>query len=99
MDILCHGSNGPADILLSENIIRLHGVSIPCIQIGLPEKVRKARVAERVAIPGNSEMIVDALIERSEEYDHRKTSIVIMEPTANFEERHMLLMAVPQTFF
>ena len=42
-------------------------------------------------------MIVDALIERSEEYDHRKTSIVIMEPTANFEERHMLLMAASLT--
>ena len=93
MDIPFQGSNGPADILLSENLIRLHGVSIPSIQIGLPEKVRKVKVAERVTIPGNSEMIVDALIERSEEDDHRKNSIVIMEPRANFKERHMLLMA------
>ena len=44
MDVLFQGSDGPADILLSEGIIRLHGVTIPCIQIGLPDQVRQVRI-------------------------------------------------------
>ncbi|KAL3861276.1 hypothetical protein ACJMK2_007319 [Sinanodonta woodiana] len=35
IDILQNENDGPADILLSKGVIKLHGVSIPCIQIGL----------------------------------------------------------------
>ena len=93
IDILFQGSSGPADILLSEKKILLNGVSIPCYQIGLPESVRKVSIAEEIIIPGNSEIIVDAFIERTEDDDHLKNSVVLIEPAANFEQRHKLLMA------
>jgi len=40
IDILQDENNGSADILLSQGIIRLMGVEIPCLQVGLSEKVR-----------------------------------------------------------
>ena len=92
MDILFQGSSGPADILLSEKKILLNGVSIPCYQIGLPESVRKMSIEKEIIIPGNSEIIVDAFIERTEDDDHLKNSVVLIEPAANFEQRHKLLM-------
>ena len=92
MDVLFQGKDGPADILLSEGKIRLHGVSIPCISIGLPEKVRKVVIAEKVVVPGNSEMIVDAFIERTDD-DKGDQSEVLIEPSGHFEERYQLRMA------
>ena len=50
MDILFQDRDGPADILLSKNIIRLLGVRIPCVQKGLREKVRKVRIVEKLSI-------------------------------------------------
>ena len=93
MDKLLQGSDGLADILLNEVKIRLHGVSIPCISAGLPKKVRKVRVAEKLIIEGNSEMAVDAFIERQEEEDYRNKPIVLIEPVVNFAVRHRLLKA------
>ena len=93
IDILCQDSSKPADILLSENIIRLHGVSIPCFQVDLPYSIRKVSVAENITIPGNSEIIIDAFIDRQDEDDNRKKSVVLIEPAAHFEERYQLLMA------
>ncbi|CAC5388087.1 unnamed protein product [Mytilus coruscus] len=46
LDILMNGEMGPADIKLTEGVILLNGVTIPCIQIGQPEPVRKVRAAE-----------------------------------------------------
>ena len=93
MHILFQRSSGLADILLSEKKILLNGVSISCYQIGLPESVRKVSIAEEIIIPGNSETIVDAFIERTEDDDHLKNSVVLIEPAANFEQRHKLQMA------
>ena len=93
MDILFQGSDSPADILLSESIIRLHGVTIPCTQIGVPERVRKVRSCENITIPENSEVLIDAFIERKEEDDFRNKSVVLIEPTLIFEEKYKLLMA------
>ncbi|CAC5396051.1 unnamed protein product [Mytilus coruscus] len=46
LDILMKGEMGPADIKLTEGVILLNGVTIPCIQIGQPEPVRKVRAAD-----------------------------------------------------
>ena len=64
MDVLFQDSEGPADILLSEGINTLNGVSIPCIQVGLTETGRKVTAAEDFVVPGNLEMLVDMFIER-----------------------------------
>lgn len=93
MDILFQGSEGPADILLSESIIRLNGVSIPCIQVGQSDTARKLTVAENFTIPGNSEMLVDVFTERNESDDCRKDSSVLIEPSENFKDKYPLVMA------
>jgi hypothetical protein len=41
LDILMKGKGGPADIKLTEGLILLDGIAIPCTQIGQPEPVRK----------------------------------------------------------
>ena len=89
MDILFQGSSGPADI---KKKIFLNGVIILCYQIGLPESVRKVSIAEEIINPGNTETIIDAFIESTEDDNHLKNSVVFIEPAANFEQRHKLLM-------
>lgn len=44
-DIIQNGSEGPADLLLSEERMILHGVSIPLMLYGAPERTRKAYAA------------------------------------------------------
>ena len=93
VDILLQGTDGPADILLSEGVIRLNGTSIPCFQVGRCETARKVTVVENVLIPPISEMLVDVFIERRESDDERQESAVLIEPNQNFKERYQLVMA------
>ena len=44
--------------------------------------MRKVSVAEEIIIPGNSEIIVDSFIERTEDDDNLKDSVVLIEPAA-----------------
>ncbi|KAL3878170.1 hypothetical protein ACJMK2_030539 [Sinanodonta woodiana] len=67
IDILQNENDGPADILLSKGVIKLNGVSIPCIQIGLnDDTVRNVKAADDFIIPGNSEAIIDVFVDRRE---------------------------------
>jgi hypothetical protein len=45
------GKAGPADIKLSEGLMLLDGIAIPCTQIGQPEPVRKITAADDFIIP------------------------------------------------
>lgn len=92
-DILGCGARGAADILLSENKIVLGGVVIPCFQVGGPEAVRKATVADTLTIPGRSEALVDVYVTRYESDDSCPSSDFIIEPNDTFKERYQLLMA------
>jgi hypothetical protein len=47
------GKGGPADIKLTEGLILLDGIAIPCTQIGQPEPVRKITAADDFIIPPN----------------------------------------------
>ncbi|CAC5421594.1 unnamed protein product [Mytilus coruscus] len=64
--ILMKGEIGPADIKLSEEVILLNGVTIPCIQIGQPEPVRKVRAADNFTIPPQSEILIDVFVHKTE---------------------------------
>jgi hypothetical protein len=55
------GKGGPADIKLTEGLILLDGIAIPCTQIGQPEPVRKITAADDFIIPPRSEVIIDHL--------------------------------------
>ncbi|CAC5368133.1 unnamed protein product [Mytilus coruscus] len=66
LDILMKGEMGPADIKLTEGVILLNGVTIPCIQIGQPEPVRKVRAADNFTIPPQSEILIDVFVDKTE---------------------------------
>ena len=68
-------------------------MSIPCIQVGLAETVRKVTAAEDFVVPGNSEMLVDVFIERDLSGDSRKDCYVLIEPNEHFEDNYPLVMA------
>jgi hypothetical protein len=58
------GPGGPADIKLTKGEILLNGTTIPCIQIGQSEIVRKVRSADDFYIPPRSEVIVEVFVDK-----------------------------------
>ena len=91
IDILQNHKEGPADLLLSEGIIRMKENGIPCERIGLPHQIREVICLRDVPIPGNTEMVCDAIIQCSEEY--HSLSEMIIEPANSFSENNSLEMA------
>ena len=63
-DVIQWDSSGPADILLTQNIMILRQVAIPLHQVGYPERTRKVRCADHHVVPPMSEMLIDVLIDR-----------------------------------
>ncbi|KAL3890178.1 hypothetical protein ACJMK2_002470 [Sinanodonta woodiana] len=94
IDILQNENDGPADILLSKGVIKLHGVSIPCIQIGLnDDTVRNVKAADDFIIPGNCEAIIDVFVDRREEDGIAKQHEFLIEPSENFTDKYSLSVA------
>ena len=83
---------GPADILLSQNIIKMSDVSIPCFQIGFHEMSRRVTAADHHVIPAMSEIIIHAFVERKETDDEIPGDFII-EPSEHFKEDKPLIMA------
>ena len=68
-DILQNDSEGPGDLCLSEEILRLRGVEIPLICIGkLRKDIRKVIAAEDFFVPRQSEAVVYGYIEREADF-------------------------------
>ena len=83
---------GGAEIHYSEGAIRFMGISIPCKQINKGTPIRKVRAANDFTIAGQSELIVDAFLDRLED-DDLLTCDIILEPNSDFQEKYGLLMA------
>ncbi|KAH3868715.1 hypothetical protein DPMN_031867 [Dreissena polymorpha] len=69
IDILQNDEGGPADLLLSRGVILFQGIEIPCIQVGRKEEIRTVRAADNYTIPGQSEAIIDVLVDRLDSDD------------------------------
>ena len=93
IDILQHNNKGAADILVSENVIKLGGESIPCFQIGRPGTVRRVKSADCYQVPGYSEAIIDVYVERKVSDDYLPKMDMLIEPTDNFSKEYSLAMA------
>ncbi|CAC5406436.1 unnamed protein product [Mytilus coruscus] len=93
LDILMKGEMGPADIKLTEGVILLNGVTIPCIQIGQPEPVRKVRAADNFIIPPQSEILIDAFVDKTENDPTSPPQDYLIEPSPQFIENHPVMMA------
>ncbi|XP_061173678.1 uncharacterized protein LOC133182850 [Saccostrea echinata] len=81
----------PADILLSRGIVRLHGTTIPCIQVKSDNKCRRVTAADNYVVPPYSEKIIQAFVERND--DGTEPTEFIVEPNEKFSEKYELLMA------
>ena len=78
IDILQNESDGPADIMLSQGIIKLKGHEIPCIQEGVQVQTRKVSCADHYEIPGYCEAVIDVYVERySEDNDSQNTEYLV----------------------
>ncbi|CAC5406440.1 unnamed protein product [Mytilus coruscus] len=93
LDILMKGEMGPADIKLTEGVLLLNGVTIPCIQIGQPEPVRKVRAADNFIIPPQSEILIDAFVDKTENDPTSPPQDYLIEPSPQFIENHPVMMA------
>ena len=91
-DVLGDKENGPANILLCRNIIKLGGKEIPCLQKRKGQGSRKIVVADDALLPGQAETIISVYVER-EEGDDSQSGDFIVEATESFKERYPLQMA------
>jgi len=92
-DILGRNDIGPADILLSKDVIVLGGKEIPCINRRRSQRARKVVVADDTVVPGLSEVVVGVNIERDEDDDEDPASSYVVEPRNDFGMRYKLMMA------
>ncbi|CAC5374784.1 unnamed protein product [Mytilus coruscus] len=93
LDVLMKADCGPANLKLSDGIMLLGGTSIPCKQIGLPEKVRKVRVADNFTIPPRSEMLIDVFIDRFEIDQSSQSQDFVLESNADVLQKFPIIMA------
>ncbi|VDI10491.1 Hypothetical predicted protein [Mytilus galloprovincialis] len=87
------GEMGPADIKLTGGVILLNGVTIPCIQIGQPEPVRKVRAADNFIIHPQSEIRIDVFVDKTENDPIFPPQDYLIEPSPKFIENHPVMMA------
>ena len=92
-DILAGGIDGPADILLSRDVIVLEGKEIPCYKNACTLKARKVVVADDVNIPGHTEALIHVYVERKETDDDDHNASFVVEPTEDFRDRYQLMLA------
>ncbi|XP_052820489.1 uncharacterized protein LOC128246339 [Mya arenaria] len=91
-DILRGGKSGPADILLSQNKIRLEGVDVPVFQVERDRKTRRVDVADDISVPRLAESVISVYVERYEEDDTVQADFIV-EPVDNFRDNYPLQMA------
>ena len=92
-DVLGGNEKGPADILLSKNVIVFDCIEVPCFQVGKFERSRKVVAAETTTIPAHSEGLVQVYVERDEFDDYDMESSYLVEPVEKFKENYELVMA------
>ncbi|KAH3728468.1 hypothetical protein DPMN_054425 [Dreissena polymorpha] len=76
IDILQNDEGGPADLLLSRGVILFQGIEIPCIQVGLKEEIGKVQAADNYTTSGQSEAIIDVMVDILESDDLMQDTIV-----------------------
>ena len=93
LDILMKGDMGPADLKLSEGVLELNGVTIPCVQIAQFETIRKVRAADEFDIPPQSEVLIDVFVDRTNLDENASSQDFLIEPSPQFVEKHPVVMA------
>ena len=82
-DILRLDSTGPGDIMYTENVLRFAGHKIPLCTVGSLGSTPKVVCLQDELIPGMSEKVVDAFLERPQGEIESEDSMVV-EPNMGF---------------
>ena len=90
-DIIQNGSQGPADLILSEECMVLNGASIRLLLFGIPDQARKAYAADHYVVPPMSEMVLDVYVDRNDTDDADEA--VRVEPAPQVFDVLRLVMA------
>jgi hypothetical protein len=80
------------DVITSSNKIVINGQEVPCVHVKSCG-VRRVYTTEMVIVPGFSEIILDAVVEKEKFNNHQQQEDVVIEPALGFTKRHNLLMA------
>ncbi|XP_053390637.1 uncharacterized protein LOC128553493 [Mercenaria mercenaria] len=92
-NVLAGSKDGPADILLSKNVIIMVGKEIPRLPKLSRKGSRNLTVADDVTVPAKAEALVDVYIERVEEDDANQEVNYLVEATDTFKGKYQLAMA------
>ena len=90
-DVIQWDPSGPADILLTQNMMILNNVSIPLQQVGAPSRVRKVRCADHHVVPPLSEMMVDVFVDRG--VSDVSDELLFVEPDADIATKYSVVVA------
>ncbi len=92
MDILQdEGCGGPADILLSQGILQLRDVKIPCKQVRRKETVRRVTAADHYTVPARSQAALDVYVDRRANVSGPSQFVISASPW--FHEKYPLMIA------
>ena len=90
-DILLGDESGPADLMLSQKVIRFRDTEIPIEVAGYPrDRIRRVTVADEYVIPPMSEALVDVFVEKN---GTEEQCDFILEPDPSLAERYSVAMA------
>ncbi|CAG2239901.1 unnamed protein product [Mytilus edulis] len=92
LDILVMGKKGPAEIRLADQILYWNEQYIPFKFAGEFSRVRKVVAADSTVVPGYSELILSAYIEKTDLDGWLSHQEFLIEPSADFMEKSSLII-------
>ena len=94
-DVLKGGSQGAADILLSQNMIILDGVEIPCVQVRRSDIVKRVAKVDINGNPRRTEVLEGVSNRKGDKWSDRRANYLV-ESGKFFRERFGSLKATAQ---
>ncbi len=92
-DVLVYGPHGPADLVLSEGLVQLQGVTIPVRQVKAAPGTLWVRAADHYLVPSMAEMILDAYVDAPTPEALKSCARLVVEPSPSLAQEYSLAMA------
>ena len=93
LDVLLNHGKVPAEIRLSDKVLLWNNENIPFEFVSKVNRIRNVIVVEDTVIPGNSELILDVHVEKTDLDSWFSEQEFLIEPSLPFMEKSSLVMA------
>ncbi|CAC5407737.1 unnamed protein product [Mytilus coruscus] len=93
LDILVMGKKGPAEIRLADEVLCWNEQNISFKFVGEFAKVRKVMAADHTVIPGYSEVILEAYVEKTDLDSWFAHQEFLIEPSPDFMEKSCIIIS------